>query len=345
VNKFIESLNRVLEEMICALIHISQHFIRQVVVDEGMEGGIVSSKRTSQKARRRGRPLYECEEQYPYRVFDVPYAGQRIVGALLEFVMLLCFMYADAALLAESYSVIFQEPIPPWLDHIILPLVVASSGSALILGVFLGDLLGLTHFGVWGMLRSRVRRMVMLVLVIFNLVVVIVLSGLVSLYRAEVIGVELGQFGKWPLWAQSIGIIPMLVTTALLIHGVFGSFVFLALFMRLAAVPIAVFHFFLGVLGQLLEMGVVKAEVFFLRLLWLVLLAFELLFGLIGFAIRMSYGVLGHMLAILFYVPYITVNWPLKKFTGKMIGDLVGEVLDTTRYAPGAYHEEMEQEK
>lgn len=315
VEQFIDSLNQVLKDSIRALNRAAQNFIGQVVVKYQGETNVQALPPD-------------------YNVFDMPHAGQQIIGALLEFVLLLCFLYADASLAAQTYSVIFNEPIPVWLNQITIPLIMASSGSALILGVFIGDILGLTHFGAWGLLRGRTGKGAVFGVVLANLLVVIVLAGFVSLYRAEVLGVRSETLRVAALYAQSLVIVPLLITTALLMHGLFGVLVILAILLQLVAIPIAVLLFFSRILGQWIEIGVVQVEVFFLRLLWLVLLAFDLLFGLMDFMIRGGFVVLASLLVVCFYIPYVIVNLPLRKFAGTSVEEFLGQVLDTSQYAP-----------
>lgn len=315
VRQFFGGLNKALENAIGALNRAAQNFIRQVVVkyQEGRSAQALPSD---------------------YNIFDMPYAGQQIIGALLEFVLLLCFLYADASLAGQTYSVLFSEPIPDWLNHITIPLIMASSGSALILGVFIGDILGLTHFGAWGLIRGQAGKRVIFGVVLADLFIVVVLAGFVSLYRAEVLGVRSETLRVTALISQSLVIVPLLITTVMLMHGALGLLVILAIILQLVAMPIAVLLFFSRILEQWIETGVVQVEVFFLKLLWLVLLAFDLLVGLMDFMIRGGFVVIASSLTVCFYIPYLIVNWPLQVFAGKRVEDFLGQVLDTSQYAP-----------
>src|SRR5690606_17109730 len=147
------------------------------------------------------------------------YAGQQVIGALIGFLALLAFLYADAAQGAQTFKLMFSEGnIPPFLNDIILPLIMASAGSALILGVFIGDILGMTHLGLFN--KNAPKPFIWVIIV--NLVVSLLLSTFIALTRMQLLGTDSEVVQMIVNIGQSIVILPMLVTTFLLFRGISG---------------------------------------------------------------------------------------------------------------------------
>lgn len=328
VNDFVDTLETAFRDIKTSLLAWSMNFLRQVVKRED-EGGDNAEEKGSEIIE--SRPI-EQEKDEELSVFnnkpENKHAGQKVVGALIEFIALLAFLYADASQAAQTYSVLFPTAtIPDWLNGIVVPLIVASAGTAFILGIFIGDALHLTHFGNWGNLKGTSRK-VFFAVTISNLLVTILLSALVALDRSDILGVKNETIRTVAIYAQSFVIVPMLITTALLLRGAFGIFVLLAILLWLLAIPFAVFEFFIRILGKFLDLGIVSVEFVFSKLLWLTLGAFELVFTIIEKTVQGGFLVLIAITTMVFYIPYLVINLPIEKLSGgKRIKDFIS-ILD-----------------
>lgn len=327
VTDFVSTLETAFGDMKKSLLAWSMNFLRQVVKREEDEGDIDTEKNIDKISETKS-----DEKGEEFSVFDNrpenKYAGQKVVGALIEFVALLAFLYADASQAAQTYSVLFPTAtIPDWLNAIVVPLIVASAGTAFILGIFIGDALHLTHFGNWGSLKGTSRK-VFFAVTISNLLITILLSALVALDRSDILGVKNESIRTVAIYAQSFVIVPMLITTALLLRGAFGIFVLLAILLWLFAIPFAIFEFFIKILGKFIELGIVSVDFVFSKLLWLTLAAFELIFTILEKTVQGSFLVLIAITTMVFYIPYLVINLPIEKFSGgKRIKDFI-DVLD-----------------
>ena len=298
VNDFLESIRAALNLLQKNLRKLGKHFIMQVVAKEHIstEGQTTDS------------PLLE-----------EPYAGQKIVGALVELAALMAFIWADAALAAQTYSILFSpDPhtpmrVPDLLNNTIVPLIVASAGSAFILGIFIGDALQLTHLGTWGDLSSRGRK-IFLAVTLGNLIIVVALAAMVSLYRTELLEGQSEFIKMLASYAQSLVIVPMLITTTMLFRGLFGLYVILSLVVWLLSAPFILLEHFTDMLLKFVKLGVVSIDFLFEQIVWLVLLAFEIVIVLIKALLMVVFQSVIALLSILFYVPYLTVNGFTKKF-------------------------------
>lgn len=317
VNDFVKTLKESFEGIKNSLLAWSMNFLRQVVKkeDEGEGDGNDDKNKVDEI---NGKQLDKQVEEFS--VFENrpenKYAGQKVVGALIEFIALIAFLYADASQAAQTYSVLFPTAtIPDWLNGIVVPLIVASAGTAFILGIFIGDALHLTHFGNWGSLKGTSRK-VFFAVTISNLLVTILLSALVALDRSDILGVKNESVRTIAIYAQSFVIVPMLITTALLLRGAFGIFVLLAIFLWLLAIPFAIFEFFINILGKLIDLGIVSIDFVFSKLLWLTLAAFELVFTILEKTVQGGFLVLIALATMVFYIPYLIINLSVAKLSG-----------------------------
>lgn len=328
VSDFVDTLETALRDIKNSLLAWSMNFLRQVVKRED-EGGDDAEEKVNEITASQPDEQKKDEELSVFNNKpENKHAGQKVVGALIEFIALLAFLYADASQAAQTYSVLFPTAtIPDWLNGIVVPLIVASAGTAFILGIFIGDALHLTHFGNWGNLKGTSRK-VFFAVTISNLLVTILLSALVALDRSDILGVKNETVRTIAIYAQSFVIVPMLITTALLLRGAFGIFVLLAILLWLLAIPFAVFEFFIRILGKLLDLGIVSVEFVFSKLLWLTLGAFELVFTIIEKTVQGSFLILIAITTMVFYIPYLVINLPIEKLSGgKRIKDFIS-ILD-----------------
>lgn len=310
-----------------SLLSWSMNFLRQVVKKDDIEeqdnpSGIQTTA------------VGSSSKDEVFSVFDNrpenKYAGQKIIGALIEFIALAAFLYADASQAAQTYSVIFETAkIPEFLNDIIVPLIVASAGTAFILGIFIGDTLHLTHFGNWGNLKGTSRK-IFLGVAIGNLVITIILSAMVALYRSDVLAEQDDWIKNAAIYAQSIVIVPMLITTTLLLRGAFGIFVILSVLLWIFSIPFALVEFFASLLGKFISLGIISIDYVFSKIAWLVLAVFELLFNVLEKSIQGSFLILIGLATMIFYIPYLLINLPIEKFTkGKRIQSFFGDLINS----------------
>lgn len=314
--KVIKDISKVFGRIKCSLLSWSVNFLRQVVEPEkNLEPdsdteNYVSYKNTDKSIEETNKLidenesyLLECENDIKFIFNKHPenkYAGQQIIGALIGFLALLAFLYADAAQGAQTFKLLFREGnIPPFLNEIILPLIMASAGSALILGIFIGDILGLTHLGLF---NKRAPKPFIWVITI-NLALSILLSTFIALTRMQLLGTDSEGVNTIVNIAQSIVILPMLVTTFLLFRGISGIYVVLAIFLSLLAVPFGIFEFLIRILIDLILAGLIGGNFIITRIIWLVVGALELVFMLLELAVKGSFSVLTYLLVGVFFIP------------------------------------------
>lgn len=309
----IRDITKVFGRAKCSLLSWSINFLRQVVEPETRsevspeEDMVLLDNNVKQIARQTQEKedtyLVPCDNDIK-SIFDKSpenkHAGQQIIGALIGFIALLAFFYADAAQGAQTFKLLFSEGNIPWfLNDIILPLIMASAGSALILGIFIGDILGLTHLGLF---NSKAPRPFIWIISI-NLVLSLALSTFIALVRMQLLGTDSESVHTVVNIAQSIVILPMLVTTFLLFRGISGAYVVLSIILSMLAVPFGLFEFFTRILIDLIRLGVIGGNFIITRIIWLTVGALELIFLLLELAIKGSFSVITYLLVGLFFIP------------------------------------------
>ena len=145
--------------------------------------------------------------------------ASRAFGALFFLVALAAFLYADAAQGANNISALFVDvTVPSPLRNLVVPLLVASAGSLLMLGVIMFEILGLTNFSIWSEVRGPLKPAAIIV-VLATAVTAAVLSVLIALVRYS------EEYRNTAEFAQSTILLPLLITTFLLFWGVYGVLV------------------------------------------------------------------------------------------------------------------------
>jgi len=311
--KVVKDIARVFGQVKCSLSSWSTNFLRQVVEPENLPKGDVDVNVLAQPKEENQDETYlvPCDNGVTSIFNGRPennYAGQQIIGALIGFLALVTFLYADAAQGAQTFALLFEGDIPTFLDNIIVPLVIASAGSALILGLFLGDIMGLTHLGLFKQKNPIIFRWV----IVTNLVVSLILSTTIALARMELLGTDSEGIRTFVNIAQSIVILPMLVTTFLLFRGISGIYVVLSFLLSLFAIPFGVIEFFIRVLADLLRYGIIGGTYLITRVTWLTLGALEIAFSLIELALKGSFAVLTFFFAGLFFIPHLVFRIALR---------------------------------
>jgi hypothetical protein len=155
---------------------------------------------------------------------DGRWVGWRVIGGLLFFVGLCLFLFADAALAIASHEKAVGVAVaflPDWLKEVTLAYAVASFLSALMLGLVVFDLAGMTHLGPWNELTGR-RRSWLAGIVIATACVSLVLATFLSLWRASVIlpdFIPADTARTLEGWALTLPIPLLLIATALIGWG------------------------------------------------------------------------------------------------------------------------------
>lgn len=162
---------------------------------------------------------------------DSELAGWRMLGAMVELTALALLVFADASISANNYVAIDPNAkIPDFLKGLSIPMLMASTGGALIMGMITGDFLGLSHFGLWKQTKGIAKAgIVITVLITFLLIMILSLGQ--GLSRIETLTVLTDEFRAsirfWGAVAQSVLIIPLLITTFFIFRGLGGIFVIL----------------------------------------------------------------------------------------------------------------------
>lgn len=340
----IKDITKVFGRVKCSLLSWSTNFLRQVVEPEtSSEANLevdtafldTSAKQiVGERREKEDTYLYPCDNDIK-SIFDKSpenkYAGQQIIGALIGFIALLAFLYADAAQGAQTFKLMFKEGKIPWfLNDIIIPLIMASAGSALILGIFIGDILGLTHLGLFN--RKAPKPFIWIISV--NLVLSLALSTFIALVRMQLLGTDSESVQTIVNIAQSIVILPMLVTTFLLFRGVSGAYVVLSIILSLLAAPFGLFEFLTRVLIDLIRLGIIGGNFIITRIIWLTVGALELIFLLLELAIKGSFSVITYLLVGLFFIPNLIFRVILRatkqdEFYKEFLANLLANTLQT----------------
>lgn len=167
-------------------------------------------------------------------------SSQRVLGSLVELLLLFLFLYADLVQSANTLAYLFPTPIPPFLTNLVIPLVISSAGTSMVLGVIMGDLLEITNLTSWADLREK--RKPFLPIILFTLILSILFSVVLSLSRLDIVQIQ----NTSPIvsvitsLADGLYIIPTLITTSFLFNGVQGILVLLAFPIVLLRIPITI---------------------------------------------------------------------------------------------------------
>lgn len=168
--------------------------------------------------------------------------AQRVFGGIIELFLLLLFLYATAIQVWLNFSFLVPEiSIPETFQNISIPLILGTAGEAIVLGVLLGELTGLTNYMVWSTVKGMLREL-SIWMVVVTLVMTIILAVFISLARLAVTSelysqLTLDRFRMYGSTAQTFMLVPLLITTALLFRGVEGVLVIFAFLLYLIKLP------------------------------------------------------------------------------------------------------------
>lgn len=172
-------------------------------------------------------------------IFDL----QKLLGGVVEFSFLLIFLYATTIQLFVNFSFIAPTIlVPPLFQNVPFSIIIAVAGCPFVLTIMLTELLGETHFFTWNNMKAQTNKM-FLTLVISTLVITIIFAVFLSFPRLLNASVFTEQFSSslnlFGAFAQSMLIIPLLITTALLFRGVVGILVLVAFCLYILRLPVA----------------------------------------------------------------------------------------------------------
>lgn len=174
--------------------------------------------------------------------------NQRVVGSLIELFFLLLFLYTDFNQIANTLNLLIPVQIPSALTNTTIPLFISSVGTSTVLGLMIGDLVGVTSLTSWAGLQRR--RGPFLSIMLVTLVVSVALSSLLAIRRLDLIINIPQNIQSSVLVATSIGeglyIVPTIITTAFLFNGVQGLLIILAL-------PLLLLRFLITIIRKIVE--------------------------------------------------------------------------------------------
>jgi hypothetical protein len=162
--------------------------------------------------------------------------ASRILGSLVSLVAMLTFLYADTALGFQAAQTLFPDiAVPVIFRDIGIALVAASVGTIFALGMLFWDALGFTDFTNLSQMKGFAKG-AFIGSVVITAVITLACVALVALNRASLVAnlispfsPELqGEIHRLASLAHSLVVIPLLVTTFLMLRGVYGLLVIYA---------------------------------------------------------------------------------------------------------------------
>jgi len=184
----------------------------------------------------------------------------RIVGATAYMVAGVFFLYADfaqGANSAQGWDETIEVPII--LQNLLMPILVASGGSAAMLGLIIGDFLGLSDFAPWNDLKGT-KRTAIIRLTVACFVVAVLLSfifGMTRFYLSTELSKSLDAYLRGAAsFAQVAIFAPMLVTTFLIWwRGLAGFLLVWIVIVGSIWLSLAVLQFCLELLMKAMSLG------------------------------------------------------------------------------------------
>jgi hypothetical protein len=193
----------------------------------------------------------------------------QILGAVFSFVLLLAFIYADAALAFQAIQTLFPGVIvPEMLRDIGVALVASSVATIAALGMMFWDAAGFTHLTPLSQLKGLAKGSFIGVVVLTSSFT-LACTLLIALNRAPILAelVRLagfdpavrGEIHRWASLAQSLVIAPVLVTTFMMFRGVFGLFVLYMVFLSAVSIFLKLTRMLVRMIKVLMVPGVSDA--------------------------------------------------------------------------------------
>jgi len=225
-------------------------------------------------------PIYKYVNLVVEKVAPEEKRVWRLFGSLIQLAGLGLFVYADMVQGANNLSTLFPTIIVPgYLRDITYSLLIASVGVAVALGILLSDILGFTHFTPTENIQGK-WKIVYLAIIGLTILLAFTFSTILALSRVTELVKSLDDVTRDTLlrnasYAQSLVIIPLLITTLLLYWGAVGLLVIICGLLLTFAAILRTTRFLLQFLKNVVKWGGVSVEFIFL-----------IFFGFVEFAVK-----------------------------------------------------------
>jgi len=161
--------------------------------------------------------------------------GLTIFSKLMNFLLLVMFVYADTILMFENAALYFPNTaIPPIYSNTSFAFLVSTIGVIVGVSVFFADITGISRLGRWHELKGTIRN-IMIGLAIFALGISLLSSVVLSLNRlTNTPDIQISQTLANNILlllsvTQSLQIVPLFIATFLFFDGVAGILVILVI--------------------------------------------------------------------------------------------------------------------
>ena len=167
---------------------------------------------------------------------------QRIAGTLFEFFAMLAFIYAT---IAQARN-IFPISLPTFSFDIFPSLIISTVGVSIMLGFYISDMLGVSHFTtVWHKL-SKSKQPVVSFLVISNFLLSIIFGSILTYAKSDFLVSEYFQttFYFLAAFSQAFLIVPLYFTIFLFSGSILGGLlILLIILIEVGRLPIRLLSF------------------------------------------------------------------------------------------------------
>ncbi|PKN81933.1 MAG: hypothetical protein CVU47_04980 [Chloroflexi bacterium HGW-Chloroflexi-9] len=243
-----------------------------------------------------------------------------VIGAIVYGALLAVFVYADLSVGANALSAQFPEAeIPARLRGIVLPILAASAGTLIALGIVVADVLDRTHFVPWRTSgKTRIALLTYCAALALSAVTFAVLFGLTRLKGVEGINLSpswVARIDSGAAISQAAIIAPMLMMTPLLWWGFLGLVVaYLLLLLAgerallLLGLLLRLFQLVLGIIGGILA-----------ALTRIVIEGLRFIFEILAYLLRFMQTLLVGIIDIVGEV-VLMVGWPGRQLAGLITG-------------------------
>jgi hypothetical protein len=243
---------------------------------------------------------------------DEQHRAVRVIGAIVYLFALAFFGYADLAQGANAFSGWLKDiqiAVPPVLQNLMVPILVASTGSAVMLGIVILDFFDGSHFAPWDRLSGWPRK-ALLSVTVTTAISALSLSLILALPRfyvtASIDPTASDALHNWTSAAQTAILGPMLITTGLVAWwGLSGGLIVLGV--TIATGLLLLFRatsFITKLTVGILDFGEEGAGIV-LELLFMLL---EAVLSLLVLAVRLLGAVLGGLVLTADYLVLISIH-------------------------------------
>jgi hypothetical protein len=244
--------------------------------------------------------------------------ASRILGSLINLTAMLIFLYADAALGFQAVQTLFPDiTVPDIFRNIGIALVAASVGTIFALGMLFWDTLGLSDFTPLAKMKGFAKG-VFIGFVVTNALATLICVFLIALNRASLVAslVNLASFSpavqgeihRLASMAHSLLVIPMLVTTFMMLRGIFGLLVIYTVLVGVISLLFQFVRLLLKILRRVVSgtgMSEVMATGLLLSITNLVLMGLGWIFGVVIASAAASTEILQKLLDVVTTPPVV----------------------------------------